>query len=137
MNTHVLYNQTPWRALCRRRDLVANSGVVAWCGGVQVALFYVTDEQRVYALENRDPQSGANVIGRGILGDLAGEAVVASPLYKQRFRLADGACLEDEGQRLRVWPARLNGDAVEIDMDVTASDFIQPLLPMETVPCLI
>ncbi|MFA5632990.1 MAG: nitrite reductase small subunit NirD [Porticoccaceae bacterium] len=137
MNTQVLYNKTPWRTLCRRRDLVANSGVVAWYEGVQIALFFVAEEQQVYALENRDPRSGANVIGRGILGDLEGEAVVASPLYKQRFRLADGTCLEDDSQRLRVWPARLNGDAVEIDMDVSSPDFIQPLLPKETVPCLI
>ena len=121
MNTQALYSQTLWRTLCRRRDLVADSGVVAWCEGVQIALFYVADEQRVYALDNRDPQSGANVIGRGIVGNLGGEAVIASPLYKQHFRLADGACLEDGGQRLRVWPARLNGDVVEIDMDVASS----------------
>ena len=121
MNTHVLYSKNLWRTLCRRRDLVANSGVVAWCEGVQVALFYIADEQRVYALDNRDPQSGANVIGRGILGDLGGEPVIASPLYKQHFRLADGACLEDGDQHLCVWPARLNGDVVEVDMNVVSS----------------
>lgn len=106
-----------WEAVCSRKDLVANSGVVAWLDGVQVALFHVpqTDEgEQVFAVENRDPKSGANVIGRGIIGHLKGGLVIASPLYKQHFRLDDGACLEHPEQRLRVWPVRLNGDAVEI-----------------------
>jgi nitrite reductase (NADH) small subunit len=106
-----------WRALCGRRDLVANSGVVAWLDGIQVALFYLPENtagDRLYAIENRDPKSGANVIGRGIVGCLKGDLVIASPLYKQHFRLQDGTCLEYPEQRLRVWPARLNDDAVEI-----------------------
>ncbi|HLD64879.1 MAG TPA: nitrite reductase small subunit NirD [Pseudomonas sp.] len=106
-----------WRELCSREDLVANSGVVAWFEGVQVALFHLphtADGEKVYATENRDPKSGANVIGRGIVGQLKGDLVIASPLYKQHFRLEDGSCLEYPEQSLRVWPVRLNGDAVEI-----------------------
>lgn len=106
-----------WRALCSRRDLVANSGVVAWVDGEQVALFHLPDTEtgeQVFAIANKDPKSGANVIGRGILGQLKGDLVIASPLYKQHFRLADGTCLEYPEQRLRVWPVRLNGDAVEV-----------------------
>ncbi|MHB0763718.1 nitrite reductase small subunit NirD [Stutzerimonas sp. NM35] len=106
-----------WRALCSRRDLVAHSGVVAWLDGRQVALIHLPEGEtgeQVFAVENRDPRSGANVIGRGIVGQLKGDLVIASPLYKQHFRLADGRCLEHPEQHLRVWPARLNGDAVEI-----------------------
>ena len=40
--------------------------------------------------------------------------VIASPLYKQHFRLHDGSCLEYPEQKLDVWPVRLNGDWVEI-----------------------
>lgn len=106
-----------WRALCSRRDLVANSGVVAWLDGEQVALFhlpYTETGEQVFAIANKDPKSGANVIGRGILGQLKGDLVIASPLYKQHFRLTDGSCLEYPEQQLQVWPVRLNGDAVEI-----------------------
>ncbi|MDX3906209.1 MAG: nitrite reductase small subunit NirD [Pigmentiphaga sp.] len=105
-----------WRVACSRQDLVAHSGVVALVDGVQVALFYLPgkDGDMVYAIENRDPKSGANVIGRGIVGQLGGDLVVAAPLYKQHFRLADGRCLEYPEQRLRTWPARINGAAVEI-----------------------
>ena len=54
------------------------------------------------------------MIGRGIVGSLKGELVIASPLYKQHFRLADGSCLEYPEQRLQVWPVRLIGDEVQI-----------------------
>lgn len=109
-----------WRPLCSRQDLVANSGVVAWLEGAQVALFHLPDAPQgksLYAIDNRDPKSGANVIGRGIVGSLKGDLVIASPLYKQHFRLEDGACLEYPEQCLRIWPVRLNGDAVEIGLD--------------------
>jgi nitrite reductase (NADH) small subunit len=107
-----------WEPLCQLADLVPQSGVVAWLRGNQIALFYLPDQpdRQLFAIANRDPQSGANVIGRGLVGHLRGELVVASPLYKQHFRLRDGACLEDPQQQLRVWPVRLNGDQVEVDL---------------------
>lgn len=106
-----------WHALCERKDLVANSGVVAWLAGKQIALFYLPDTtqgEHLFAIDNRDPKSGANVIGRGLLGQIGGELVIASPLYKQHFRLHDGSCIEYPEQRLEVWPVRLNGEQVEI-----------------------
>ncbi|MFQ6559040.1 nitrite reductase small subunit NirD [Pseudomonas sp. Lb2C1-1] len=108
-----------WRALCSREDLVPNSGVVAWHDGSQVALLYLPEHQDkpLYAIDNRDPKSGANVIGRGLLGSIKGDLVIASPMYKQHFRLEDGHCLEYPEQSLRVWAVRLNGDVVEIGED--------------------
>jgi len=105
-----------WRPVCTRQDLVAQSGVVVLVDGEQIALFYLpgADGPDLYAIEHRDPKSGANVIGRGLIGHLGGELVVTSPLYKQHFRLADGSCVQYPEQRLRTWLARLNGDAVEI-----------------------
>ncbi len=108
-----------WRALCSRADLVANSGVVAWVDGAQVALFYLPEQasdKQLYAVDNRDPKSGANVIGRGIIGSLGGDLVIAAPLYKQHYRLEDGTCLEYPEQQLRTWPVRLLGDTVEIGL---------------------
>ncbi|HDZ56231.1 MAG TPA: nitrite reductase small subunit NirD [Pseudomonas xinjiangensis] len=110
-------NSNAWSRLCSRQDLVANSGVVAWLDGAQVALFHLPhtpDGEQLFAVENRDPKSGANVVGRGIVGQLKGDLVIASPLYKQHYRLKDGSCVEYPEQRLRVWPVRLNGDVVEI-----------------------
>jgi nitrite reductase (NADH) small subunit len=104
-----------WEAVCDRRDLVAGAGVCVLVGSEQVALFYLPEEDRtLYALSNRDPIGLANVLSRGILGDIDGQLVVASPLYKQHFNLATGACLEDDEVRIPVYVARLDGDSVLI-----------------------
>ncbi|MHC8314703.1 nitrite reductase small subunit NirD [Pseudomonas sp. LB3P31] len=117
--SNVQRNLAAWKMVCREQDLVSNSGVVVWFEGAQVALFYLPDAQgrSLYAIDNHDPQSGANVIGRGLIGCIKGDMVVASPIYKQHFRLEDGHCLESPQQRLRVWPVRLNGGLVELGMD--------------------
>jgi nitrite reductase (NADH) small subunit len=109
-------NAQAWQAVCSQQDLVSNSGVVVWLDGAQVALFYLphAEGRTLYAIDNHDPQSGANVIGRGLIGSLKGDLVVASPIYKQHFRLEDGSCLEYPEQRLRVWPVRLNAGVVEV-----------------------
>ena len=111
-----LENPEAWQTVCEQQDLVSNSGVVVWLDGAQVALFYLpgAEGQTLYAIDNHDPQSGANVIGRGLVGSIKGDLVVASPIYKQHFRLEDGSCLEYPEQRLRVWPARLSGGQVEV-----------------------
>ncbi|RON39225.1 nitrite reductase small subunit [Pseudomonas frederiksbergensis] len=112
----VLKHAEAWQTVCAQQDLVDNSGVVVWLDGAQVALFYLPDAegQTLFAIDNHDPQSGANVIGRGLIGNIKGDLVVASPIYKQHFRLEDGSCLEYPQQRLRVWPVRLSGGVVEI-----------------------
>ncbi len=46
-------------------------------------------------------------MSRGIIGDLQGERVVASPIYKQHFSLATGRCLEDKDQKLAVYPSKI------------------------------
>ena len=56
-------------------------------------MFRVRDA--VFAIGNHDPASGANVLSRGIVGDIGGEIVVASPIYKQHFSLITGRCLEE------------------------------------------
>ncbi len=115
LSSNAVAHQPNWQTVCQARDLVADSGVVVWHEGAQVALFYLPgQEQALYALDNRDPRSGANIIGRGLVGSVQGQLVVAAPLYKQHFSLHSGHCLEDAGQRLRVWPVRINGEAVEL-----------------------
>ena len=81
LSNAVVKTEVNWQAVCHAADLVADSGVVVWLDGAQVALFYLPGlEQSLYAVDNRDPRSGANIIGRGIVGSLQGELVVAAPL---------------------------------------------------------
>ncbi|MBE8602525.1 nitrite reductase small subunit NirD [Pseudomonas cyclaminis] len=109
-------SQSTWKRVCNETDLVRHSGVVVWLDGAQVALFYLpgAQEQTLFAIDNHDPESGANVIGRGLVGSIKGDLVVAAPIYKQHYRLHDGQCLEAPDQRLRVWPVRLNAGVVEV-----------------------
>jgi len=100
-----------WIPVCRLKDIIPNTGVCALVHGRQVAVFRVTDD-RLFALAAFDPFSKANVLSRGIVGDLKGELVVASPVYKHHFSLQSGQCLEDEGVRLDVFPVRLEGHTV-------------------------
>jgi NAD(P)H-dependent nitrite reductase small subunit len=103
-----------WIPVCKLEDIVPNTGVCALVGGKQVAVFRLDDDS-VYALSNHDPFSRANVLSRGIVGDLKGELVVASPVYKQHFSLASGQCLEDPQVRVPVFAARLENGMVWIE----------------------
>lgn len=104
-----------WKTLCRKQDLVAGSGVCALAGGSQIALFYLPNaKNEIFAINNHDPVGGANVLSRGIVGDLGGRLVVASPLYKQHFDLVSGECLEEENMCVETYSVRIEGDAVQI-----------------------
>ena len=96
-----------------KTDLLENSGVCVLISGVQVAVFYLPAETpAVYALANWDPIGKANVLYRGIVGDINGELVVASPLYKQHFSLVTGRCLEESDVQVPVYQVRLEGETV-------------------------
>ena len=103
-----------WITVCKLDDIVPNTGVCALVGGRQVAVFRLDDDS-VYAMSNHDPFSRANVLSRGIVGDLKGELVVASPVYKQHFSLVSGQCLEDPQVRVAVYPARVDCDVVMVE----------------------
>lgn len=98
--------------VCRLDDIVPDTGVAALVGGEQVAVFRV--DQEIYAIGNRDPYSGANVLSRGIVGDLNGELVVASPVYKQHFSLLTGRCIEDPSVSVPVYQALVDGSEIQI-----------------------
>ena len=83
-----------WTRVCALDDISPSMGVCALLGGRQVAVFRLPDD-RLFAIDNHDPNSGANVLSRGIVGDLGGELVVASPMYKHHYNLSTGECLED------------------------------------------
>ena len=99
--------------VCREADLVPGIGQCALVNGQQVALFKLRDGS-LYAIGNFDPFSGANVISRGLTGDLKGRKVVASPLYKQHFDLATGECLEDASVCLPTWTVQVNDGRVYV-----------------------
>ncbi|WP_109441095.1 nitrite reductase small subunit NirD [Acinetobacter haemolyticus] len=104
--------ENQWIDVCHLDDITPNTGVGALVADQSVALFRVGNEKRIYALSNKDPFSQANVMARGIIGDLQGERVIASPIYKQHFSLATGRCLEDKDQKLSVFPTKIENGRV-------------------------
>ncbi len=97
----------PWVDVCDMAVIPRNTGVCARVDGLPIAIFRVGDDDRLFALSNIDPATGVSVLSRGILGDLQGEKVVASPLYKQHYSLATGRCLEDGALSVPVYPVLL------------------------------
>lgn len=112
-STPVVDVATDWVHVCRADALPRGGGVAALVAGRQVALLR-TDDDRWFALDNRDPFTGANVLSRGIVGGHGTTPTVASPLRKQRFDLVTGACLDDPDVAVAVHEVRVIDDAVEL-----------------------
>jgi NAD(P)H-dependent nitrite reductase small subunit len=82
-----------WTRICPVDDILPNAGVCALVEGRHVAVFRLGLGQ-FFAIDNIDPKSGASVLSRGLVGNLGDRLVVASPIYKNHFDLASGACIE-------------------------------------------
>jgi nitrite reductase (NADH) small subunit len=102
-----------WRAVCPVQRLPLERGVTALLDGEQVAVFR-TGEDRLHALSNLDPFSGAMVLARGIVGSRGDRVTVASPVYKQVFDLETGVCLDDPSVSVTVHDVRVSGGVVEV-----------------------
>jgi NAD(P)H-dependent nitrite reductase small subunit len=105
---------TVWTEVCRLADLEPLWGEAALVGSAQVALFLLPDG-RLFAVDNADPATGAFVMSRGIVGSRGETPTIASPLHKDVFELASGACLTRPGQlRLPTWRVRVDGGIVSV-----------------------
>jgi nitrite reductase (NADH) small subunit len=101
--------------VCAVSELIPGSGVCALLDGRQVAIFFLPGEEpEVFAIDNRDPVGGASVLSRGIVGDVGGELVVASPLFKQHFSLRTGKCLERADVAVPVYRCRVERGTVMV-----------------------
>lgn len=100
--------------VCSVDALVANSGVAALINGQQIALFYLAGQ--VYATSNYDPICHAFVMSRGMVGDLKGQLMVASPLHKEHYNLQTGQCFEHPDIYLTVYPSHIEDHAVWVSV---------------------
>lgn len=109
-----------WIDVCSRDDLQPNSGVCALVDDQQVAIFYLVEDEAVFAINNYDPFGDVHVLSRGLIGDMDGRMMVSSPLYKQHFDLQTGQCFEDESVTIPVYGVRINAGRVEVTLDGAA-----------------
>lgn len=101
-----------WQTVCDAADVAPMIGVRALINDEQVAIFRVKDQ--LHGLSAIDPFTKTAILSRGIVGDLQGQIVVASPIYKQHFVLETGACLEDETVSVKTYAVREHEGSVQV-----------------------
>lgn len=126
-----------WIDVCTTSDLINNSGICALINTSdlqtrqasndepneeQIAIFYIPSSEKVYALSNWDPIGKANVMYRGIVGSIAEEPCIASPLYKQHYSLISGQCFEQADTCLKVFEARIHQGKVQVSQTRTLQE---------------
>jgi nitrite reductase (NADH) small subunit len=105
-----------WVPICPVDELIPGRGVAALLNPgtraepqIQVAVFRTSTGQ-LYAVDNRDPFTGACVISRGLIGTREGTHTVASPMLKHVFDLRTGRCMDGpagpQPEALPVYPVR-------------------------------
>ena len=109
MSTGITYHK-----VCMIEEIPRNTGVCALVDGKQIAIFRVGEENHLYAIDNMDPFSKANVLSRGIVGSKGGTPKVASPIYKQQFNLESGECLDDSTKSVNSYPIREQDGAIYV-----------------------
>lgn len=97
--------------ICSLEDIIENTGVCALINDDQVAVFRLKDDV-LYAVDNLDPFSQANVLSRGLVGESNNIIYVASPIYKQRFNLETGEFLDDPNIKIKTFPVVSKGNKV-------------------------
>ncbi len=105
---------TGWVDVCGLDDLSVDRGRAALVQGRRVALFRLSPDDVLFAIDDLDPFCGVPVLSRGLVGTAGERPKVASPMYKQSFDLATGTCLGDPAVSVGVYPVRRAGDRVEV-----------------------
>ena len=103
-----------WVNICKIAAILPATGVCALLGNQQVAVFRPYADNQVFAISNIDPFFESSGLSRGLIADPPGELWVASPLKKQRFRLRDGLCMEDESHSIPHYEVRVKDGQVQL-----------------------
>ena len=103
-----------WVNLCKIDAILPATGVCALLGNQQVAIFRPYADDQVFAISNIDPFFESSVLSRGLIAEHQGDLWVASPLKKQRFRLSDGLCMEDESHSVAHFEVRVKDGQVQL-----------------------
>jgi len=111
----LLDRATHLTAVCTIEQITPDRGIAALVGGTAVAIFLLSTGE-LHAIDNLDPISGASVLSRGVVGDADGVPTVASPIYKQRFDLRTGRCLDAEDVRVAVHRVQVVDGVVRVGL---------------------
>jgi nitrite reductase/ring-hydroxylating ferredoxin subunit len=96
-------------------DIPEGRGRAFPVAGRMVAIFRLSDSLR--AIDDFCPHMGAS-LGDGWVED----GCVSCPWHAWRFQLSDGAWMDNPKIKTQVFPVRLVGDRVEVEIDWTGED---------------
>ncbi|MFQ5596749.1 MAG: nitrite reductase large subunit NirB [Nitrospiria bacterium] len=111
--------QPSWVKVGTVSDFPRDGGATVKIGKVQIAVFNFTRRGEWYACQQMCPHKKAFVLSRGIIGDAKGTPKVACPLHKKAFSLSSGTCLNGGDYSVRVFPVKVEGDAVYVAVPPT------------------
>jgi len=111
--------QTKWFPVGSIDNFPKDGGATIKYGKVQIAVFNFTTRGEWYACQQMCPHKKAFVLSRGILGDAKGTPKVACPLHKKNFSLESGESLTGDDYSVRVFPVKVEGDMVYLDLPPT------------------
>jgi nitrite reductase (NADH) large subunit len=101
-------------------DFPDDGGSTIKHGKTQIAVFHFASRGEWYATQNMCPHKREFVLARGLLGDEAGTPKVACPLHKKTFSLESGECLTGENLQVSVFPVKVDGDDVYVQLPPAA-----------------
>jgi nitrite reductase (NADH) small subunit/3-phenylpropionate/trans-cinnamate dioxygenase ferredoxin subunit len=90
-------------------DIPDGSCVVVEINGKEIAVFH--SGGNYYAIDDRCPHAGASLSGGCVEGD-----VVTCGWHYWRFRLTDGAWLNNPKIRTGAYPVRVVGDEIQLEL---------------------
>jgi NAD(P)H-dependent nitrite reductase small subunit len=105
-----------WVAVGKVWDFPRDGGAAVRHGKTQIAVFNFASRGEWYATQNMCPHRREFVLSRGMVGDQGGKPKVACPVHKKTFALETGQCLSGEDFSVRVFPVKVEGDDVFLQL---------------------
>ena len=110
--------QARWHRVGCVSDFPKDAGACVKCEGIQIAVYRFSSRNEWHACQNMCPHKRELVLSRGILGDQGGVPKVACPVHKKAFSLESGKCLSGEDYAVKVFPVKVEGDDVYVQVPV-------------------
>jgi len=98
-----------WAFLCKTDQVATGSSLLCEVGGQKIALFHTSEG--FFALDDHCPHR-SGPLSQGLMEG----STVACPWHQWVFNLSDGICRNIPGQKVAVYPVRVVGDGVEVEL---------------------
>ena len=105
-----------WVPVGKVWDFPHDGGATIKYGQTQIAVFNFASRGEWYATQNMCPHRREFVLSRGMIGDVNGKPKVACPVHKKNFSLESGKCMSGEDYSLQVFPVKVEGDDVYLQL---------------------